>query len=90
MMAPETKLPPKDSLGGVVARRGRPPMRLRRDLKHQPISVKQLALGLSKRAWRKIEWRAGSTEPLVSLRADPHSCRSSRRSARRSACWNGC
>ena len=45
---------------------GRPPTRLRRDRKHQPISVKELALGLSKRAWRRIEWREGSAEPLVS------------------------
>jgi SRSO17 transposase len=46
--------------------RGRPPTRLRRDHKHRPISVKELALGLSKRAWRRIEWREGSAEPLVS------------------------
>jgi SRSO17 transposase len=45
---------------------GRPPTRLRRDRKHQPISVKELALGLSKRAWHRIEWREGSAEPLVS------------------------
>ena len=45
---------------------GRPPTRLRRDRKHRPISVKELALGLSKRAWRRIEWREGSAEPLVS------------------------
>src|SRR6266403_1632800 len=33
---------------------------------HQPIAVKELALGLSKRAWRRIEWREGSAEPLSS------------------------
>ena len=54
-------LPPKRWSG-----RGRPTMRLRRDARHQPISVKGLALGLSKRAWRRIEWREGSAEPLVS------------------------
>jgi SRSO17 transposase len=54
-------LPPKRWSG-----QGRPPTRLRRDGKHQPISVKELALGLSKRAWRRIEWREGSAEPLAS------------------------
>jgi SRSO17 transposase len=46
--------------------RGRPTTRLRRDARHQPVCVKALALGLSKRAWRTIEWREGSAEPLVS------------------------
>jgi SRSO17 transposase len=46
--------------------RGRPPKRLRRDAEHWPVSVKDLALGLSKRAWRTIEWREGSTERLSS------------------------
>jgi SRSO17 transposase len=32
-----------------------------RDCKHQPIAVKDLAVGLSDRAWRTIEWREGST-----------------------------
>jgi SRSO17 transposase len=54
-------LPPKRWSG-----HGRPPTRLRRDRKHQPIAVKELALGLSKRAWRRIEWREGSAEPLGS------------------------
>jgi SRSO17 transposase len=54
-------LPPKRWSG-----RGRPTTRLRRDAGHQPISVKELALGLSKRAWRTIEWREGTAEPLVS------------------------
>jgi SRSO17 transposase len=31
--------------------RGRPPKLLRRDAKHQPVSVKELALGLPKSAW---------------------------------------
>jgi SRSO17 transposase len=46
--------------------RGRPPKRLRRDADHQPISVKELALGLPNRAWRTIVWRQGSAEPLSS------------------------
>src|SRR5262249_21720570 len=46
------RVPPKKWSG-----RGRPPKRLRCDRKHQPISVKDLALGLLKRAWRTIKWR---------------------------------
>jgi hypothetical protein len=46
--------------------RGRPPKRLRRDRKHRPISVKERALGLPKRAWRTIKWREGGAEPLSS------------------------
>jgi SRSO17 transposase len=54
-------LPPKTWSG-----RGRPPKRLRRDDKHRPVSVKELALGLPKRAWRTIEWREGSAETMSS------------------------
>jgi SRSO17 transposase len=54
-------LPPKTWPG-----RGRPAKRLRRDAKHWPISVKDLALGLPKRAWRTIKWREGSAEVLSS------------------------
>ncbi len=54
-------LPPKKWSG-----QGRPPKRLRRDRKHQPISVKELAVKLPKRAWRTIEWREGSAEMLSS------------------------
>ena len=54
-------LPPKKWSGT-----GRPPTLLRRDRKHQPISVKELALGLPKRAWRTIKWREGSAEWLSS------------------------
>jgi SRSO17 transposase len=46
--------------------RGRPTKLLRRDTKHQPVSVKQLALGLPKRAWRTIAWREGTAERLSS------------------------
>ena len=60
--APATgPLPPKKWSG-----QGRPTKLIRRDAKHQPISVKQLALGLPKRAWRTIGWREGSTERLSS------------------------
>jgi SRSO17 transposase len=54
-------LPPKKWSG-----QGRPPKLIRRDSKHQPISVKKLALGLSKRAWRTINWREGTNEQLSS------------------------
>jgi SRSO17 transposase len=54
-------LPPKKWTG-----RGRQPKLIRRDDKHQPVSVKELALGLPKRAWRTIEWREGTAEWLCS------------------------
>jgi SRSO17 transposase len=54
-------LPPKRRSG-----RGRAPKLLRRDGKHRPISVKQLARGLPKRAWRTIKWREGTAEWLSS------------------------
>ena len=46
--------------------RGRPPKLLRRDAQHKPLSVKALALGLPKRAWRTIAWREGTGERLRS------------------------
>ena len=59
--APGTKpLPPKRWSG-----QGRPPTRLRH-AKHKPVSVKQLALGLPKRAWRTIGWREGTAGRLSS------------------------
>jgi SRSO17 transposase len=45
---------------------GRPPKLIRRDRNHQPIPVKELALGLPAKAWRTIAWREGSAEPLIS------------------------
>jgi SRSO17 transposase len=54
-------LPPKKWSG-----QGRPPKLLRRNRKHQPIAVKELALKLPKRAWRTIKWREGSAEMLSS------------------------
>jgi len=46
--------------------RGAPAQRLQRHADHQPISVKQLALGLSWRAWKEIGWRPGSEGTLRS------------------------
>jgi SRSO17 transposase len=46
--------------------RGAPPKRLQRNADHQPISVKQLALGLPSPAWKEIGWRQGSEETLRS------------------------
>jgi SRSO17 transposase len=54
-------LPPKKWSG-----QGRPPKLIRRDDEHRPISVKQLALNLPKRAWRTIKWREGTVEGLSS------------------------
>ena len=54
-------LPPKKWSGN-----GRPPKLIRRDDKHQPISVKKLALDLPKRAWHTIKWREGTAGWLSS------------------------
>lgn len=54
-------LPPKTWSG-----RGRQPKLIRRDAKHQPVSVKELAFALSRRAWRTIKWREGTAEWLSS------------------------
>jgi SRSO17 transposase len=45
--------------------RARPPKNRRRD-EVDLVSVKELALGLSKKAWRTIKWREGSAEWLFS------------------------
>src|SRR5580700_1661872 len=57
----EGPLPPKKWSG-----RGRPTKLMRRDDKHQPISVKDLALNLPSSAWRKVTWREGSAAALSS------------------------
>ncbi len=54
-------LPPKPWSG-----RGRPTSRWRRDAEHQPVTVKDLALGLPTSAWETITWREGSAGPLTS------------------------
>jgi len=46
--------------------RGRPPARLQRDAKHQPVSVKQLAVSLPDRAWKTVTWREGTRHKLKS------------------------
>jgi SRSO17 transposase len=60
--AERAPLPPKPRRTG----KGRPPTRLRRGRGHEPISVKDLAHGLSARAWRQVSWREGSNAPLTS------------------------
>jgi SRSO17 transposase len=54
-------LPPQTRSG-----RGRPQTRLQRDLEHQPISAKALALSLPKEVWQTVVWREGSAERLSS------------------------
>jgi SRSO17 transposase len=54
-------LPPKQWSG-----RGRPTSAIRRDAEHQPVSAKQLALGLPKKAWRRVTWREGTNTRLAS------------------------
>ena len=54
-------LPPRGPWGG-----GRPGTHLRRDRKHQPIDVKGLAHELPGRAWRRVQWREGSSGALAS------------------------
>lgn len=46
--------------------RGRPRTRVRRDAKHQPIGVLDLARALPAASWRTIEWREGTNAPLAS------------------------
>jgi SRSO17 transposase len=46
--------------------RGRPPSLLRRDAEHTPLSAKDLAHSLPKRAWRRVTWREGSNASLTS------------------------
>lgn len=54
-------LPPKPWSG-----RGRRPSAIRRGAEHQPVSAKQLALGLPKKAWRRVTWREGTNTRLAS------------------------
>ena len=46
--------------------RGRPPSQLRRARDHQPVSAKNLAMGLKAQAWKDVTWREGSNAPLAS------------------------
>ena len=45
---------------------GRPRKLLQRDAKHQPASVKELALSLSAESWKKVTWRQGVKQKLQS------------------------
>ena len=47
-------------------RGGRPRTRVRRNARHQPISVLDLARTLPASSWRTIEWREGTNAPLAS------------------------
>ena len=46
--------------------RGRRPCNVQRGDEHKPVSVKDLALSLGKKAWRSVTWREGSNAPLAS------------------------
>lgn len=46
--------------------KGRPPSLLGRDEKHQPVSVKELALSLPATAWDNVTWRQGVKQRLRS------------------------
>lgn len=59
--AGEEPLPPEPYKGS-----GRPPKLLRRDAERPPISVKQLAAELPRKAFRKVSWRGGTKQPLRS------------------------
>ena len=54
-------LPPKTWSG-----KGRPTSAIRRNADHQPVSAKQMALALPKKAWRRVTWREGSNTRLTS------------------------
>ena len=45
---------------------GRPPKLLRRDPKHQPVAVRELALALPSAAWKTVSWRQGVKKELAS------------------------
>src|ERR1700758_1876410 len=66
--------------------RGRPSTRLRRSPEHQPALVKEVALGLPKRAWRTVTWREGSKSELTSRFAAPR-VRPAHRDTLRSEPW---
>jgi SRSO17 transposase len=67
-------------------RRGRPQTRLQRAPGEQPVSLKDLALSLPKRAWRSVTWRAGS-QGALSSRFAARRIRPARRDSARSQPW---
>jgi len=75
-------LPPKPYVPG----RGRPTKQLRRDARHQPIKVKDLAFSLPAKAWRTITWREGTNVSLKSRFARVR-VRIARRDFNRSTPW---
>jgi SRSO17 transposase len=54
-------LPPRQWSG-----RGRPTSAIGRDADHRPVSARQLALDLPKKAWRRVTWREGTNTKLAS------------------------
>ena len=54
--------------------RGRPRTRLKRDARHQPIGVLELARRLPARHWRTVTWRAGTNGALSSRFARVRVC----------------
>lgn len=57
----EGPLPPEPWSG-----KGRPTLRMRRHLDHQPLSAKALAAELPAKAWQEIAWREGTNAELSS------------------------
>jgi SRSO17 transposase len=45
---------------------GRPRKQLRRNPKHQPVSVRELAISLAADAWKQVAWREGTKRKLES------------------------
>jgi len=45
---------------------GRPPKLLRRDARHKPVSLRELALSLPLSAWKIVRWRVGARDRLHS------------------------
>jgi SRSO17 transposase len=59
--------PGKKPLPALARKRmGRPPRLLRRDEKHKPVSLKELALSLPSQAWVNVSWRQGAQKKLRS------------------------
>lgn len=54
-------LPPKRWTG-----QGRPAKRVRRDDQHKPVSARELAAALPKRAWKTVRWREGTKGTMSS------------------------
>lgn len=78
--------PPKPWRGG----RGRPPTRVRRTARHQPVSLTRLAVALPASAWQTVTWREGTRGAMRSrfarLRVRP-AHRDERRSEPRPEEW---